>query len=150
MDTGCGYVAFNLGGEPKKRRTPLRDFPPIVQRLLETGAPDDEMLLYVYFSEHNGLGIIGGVMAFIFRNDPWRERLPSIRAVACELGLNATHDRDLKDGDLGYSHTLMYALPKGAPVASAAVFALLNRGCGIADDKDVVYMAAALDDEEDL
>jgi hypothetical protein len=150
MDTACGYVALGLGGEPKKRRTPLRHFPPVVQRLLKKSAPSDESLLHVYFSEHNGMGIIGGVLLFVIRDDPWRERLPSIRTVASELGLNATHDRDSKVGDLGYSHTLTYALPKDAPDASAAVFALLNRGCGIADDNEIVYTAAALDDEEDL
>jgi hypothetical protein len=141
MDTGHGYVALGLGGEPTKRRTPLRDFPAVIQRLFEVSESNDEINLMIHFLEHEWMSMFPGNLMFSFKSPLWRERVPAIRGVASDLGLEPSHDYETER-----SHTIVYPIPSDAAGVSAGVIAILSRGCGLADDSEIVYSSVALDE----
>jgi hypothetical protein len=141
-DGGCVFTGISVKGLEKKHRTPLRDFGAVIERFLQIPRPEDELLLHVELEpETDGMAVAPGLIIVNFRTDSWKGRLPTIRQVALELGLEPFQDEE-KQG----SHGLTYKVPKDAVNTSTIFVALLSRGCGFADDSEIVYLAGALDE----
>jgi len=128
---------------PIKRRIQLREFQTVVQNFLRIPRPDDELLLHIEFAENDGLAVSPECIIFLFGSDCWRERLPSIRSVGAEFGF-----APLQDGVVQNRHILSFRIPRDADRTSAAVVALLSRGCGLTDESEVCYAGGALDESE--
>ena len=137
---GGGCVFMGPTGPPlKKRRAPLGSFEAIVEDFLRL--PSDELLLHIDSSEGVGMGVSPGFISFGLRSSEWRVRLPSIRRVATELGLQPWQDEEVQG-----SWTLSYGVSANPAQAAAATVALLRRGCGFSDDTEITYSAGALDE----
>jgi hypothetical protein len=142
MPTEEGCVFVGPGGPPLiKRRARLAQLQTIVQDFLKIPRPENELLLHIEFSEHNGMGVAPKLICFIFQSDCWRARLPAIRTVAAEFGFHP-----FQEGIVQIYHQLSFVIPKDTLRTSAAVVALLSRGCGLTDESEVVYSAGALDE----
>jgi hypothetical protein len=139
-----GFQALGLKGEPLKHRTYLRDFPHVIRKLLEVPESDDELLMHISLAEHDGMAVSPGFIMFNVRSDSWRERLPTIRSVALELGFEPFQDQDYGTGQ---AHWLVYRIPRDPGGTCSVVDALLRRGCEMGDDSEVIYSAAALDED---
>lgn len=146
MPTEDGCVFIGPGGPPLTKRTaPLGVFEPIVENFLELPRPDDELLLHIELTEHDGLGVSPGFISFGFRSADWRRHLPSIRAVAAEFGLGPWQDEVVQG-----SHTLSFKISANAAQTAAATVALLRRGCGLTEETEIVFSAGALDEGHSL
>jgi hypothetical protein len=123
-----------------KHHTPLRSFRPVVESFLQLPVPQDELLLHVEFSEHDGMAVAPKLIIFTLRSIHWRERLQALRAVAMQFGFSPLQDEVVQG-----SHILTFTIPLDAAKTAASAVALLNRGCGFTDEAEVVYSAGALD-----
>jgi len=139
-DGGCVFIGPS-GPPLTKRRAPLRDFQPIVERFLQLPGPRDELLLHIEFTEHDdGMGVAPEMICFNFRSTNWRERLPAIRAVGAEFAFSPLQDEVLQG-----SHMLTFTICADAARIAIATVALLSRGCGFTDGTEITYSAGALD-----
>lgn len=141
MTTENGYISSGLKGEPLEHRSKLRNFPLIIERLFAIPESGDELLLLIKFPEDDWIGVLPGIIIFNIRSDSWRQRLPAIRATALELGFEPTQDYESQE-----SHALIHHIPRDAASMSAAVTALLSRGCGFSDEAELTYSSPALDE----
>src|ERR1043165_3101639 len=80
-DDGCVFIGPS-GPPLTKRRASLRVFQPIVESFLRLPRPQDELLLHIDFTEHDGMGVAPEMMCFTFRSSEWRQQLSAIRNVA--------------------------------------------------------------------
>jgi hypothetical protein len=136
---GCVFVG-PCGPPLAKHRAPLKDFRPIVENFLQLPIPEDELLLHIEFTEHDGMGIAPHMIIFTFRSIRWRERLPALRAIAGEFGFNPQQDEVVQE-----SHLLAFTICVDAAQTAAATVALLSRGCGFSDETEIFHSAGALD-----
>lgn len=139
-----GYQALGLKGEPLKHRTCLRDLPAVIRKLLEIPESDDELLMSISFTEHDGMAVSPGLIMFHVRSDSWRERLPAIRSAASEIGIGPFKD---EDQGTAQAHWLVFRIPRDPGGTSSTVDALLRRGCEMEDDNELTYSAGALDED---
>lgn len=139
-DGGCVFIGPK--GPPLiKRRARLKDFGPILETFLRLPRPRDELLLHIQFSKHDGMAVSPEGIHFTLQTAGWRERLPAIRSVAAEFGLQPYQDEEVQ-----CSWSLSFRTPEDSSRISAATVALLSRGCGFADDEKINYSAGALDE----
>jgi hypothetical protein len=139
-DGGCVFIGPS--GPPLiKRSAPLSVFQPIVDSFLKLPRPQDELLLHIEFSEHDGMGVAPEMICFDLRGAEWRQRLPAIRGVAAEFGFHP-----FKDEEIQGSWSLTFCITPDAPRTASAVSALLSRGCGFTDETEIIYSAGALDE----
>jgi hypothetical protein len=139
-DGGCVFIG--PGGPPlKKRSAILGVFAPVVDSFLRLPRPQDELLLHVEFTEHDGMGVAPEMICFTLRSANWRQRLPAIRSVAAEFGFNPFQDEEVQS-----SWSLTFRIAPDAAQTAAAVVALLSRGCGFPDETEITYSAGALDE----
>lgn len=138
-DGGCVFIG--PGGPPlTKRHAALSDFEPVVAGFLRLPRPQDELLLHVEFTEHDGMGVAPEMICFTLRSPDWRQRLTSIRGVAAEFGFHPFQDEEIQS-----SWSLTFRIAPDAARTAAAVVALLRRGCAFTDETEVTYSAGALD-----
>jgi hypothetical protein len=139
-DGGCVFIG--PGGPPlTKRRASLRVFESIVESFLRLPRPQDELLLHIEFTQHDGMGVAPEMICYTLQSAPWRQRLPAIRSVAAEFGFHPFQDEEVQG-----SWSLTFRLGPDVARTAAAVVALLSRGCGLFDDTEVTYSAGALDE----
>jgi hypothetical protein len=136
---GCVFVG-PCGPPLAKHRASLRDFQPIVENFLQLPLPQDELLLHVEFTEHDGMGITPKMITFNFRSLRWRERLPVLRAIAGQFGFSPLQDEVVQG-----SHTLTFTIYLDAAQTAAATVELLSRGCGFTDETEIVHSAGAFE-----
>jgi hypothetical protein len=143
MPTSDGSCVFiGPSGPPlKKRRMPLRKLQAEVEGVLKLRRPREELLLHIELTENDGMAVAPGIIIFTFRSKEWLERLPAIRAVAAEFGLEPQQD-DVRQG----SHGLTYATDADPGRVATATVTLLARGYGLADRAEIIYSAGALDE----
>src|SRR5262245_11483279 len=67
-------------------------------------------LLHIEFTEHDGMGLAPEMICFNLRGEDWRQRLPAIRSVAAEFGLQPFQDEEIQSS---WSLTFRMA-PEGA------------------------------------
>ena len=115
----------------------------VFQSFLRMPRPKDELLLHIDFGEYDGLGVSPGLISFGFQSESWRERLPAIRSVATEFGLQPFQDEVVQ-----ICHVLSFRAPEDVDRTAISAVALL-RACGLTDDTEIVYSAGALDESED-
>lgn len=139
QDGGCVFIGPS-GPPLTKRRVSLRDFRPVVEGVLRLPRPQDELLLHIEFTEHDGMGVAPEMICFTFRGAEWRQRLPAIRGVAAEFGFLPLQDEEIQN-----SWMLGFRIAPEPARTAAAVVALLNRGCGFTDETEITYSAGALD-----
>lgn len=146
MPTDEGGCVFIGPGVPPltKRSAPLGVFAPIVDSFLRLPGPQDELLLHIEFTEHDGMGVAPEMICFYLRSTDWRQRLPAIRSVAAEFGFQPFQDEEVQG-----SWSLTFRIVPDAARTAAAVVALLNRGCGFTDETEITYSAGALDAASD-
>jgi hypothetical protein len=141
MPTAGGCVFVGPGGPPlTKRRASLNDFQSIVENFLRLPRPQDELLLHIDFTEHDGMGVAPEMICYNLQGAPWRARLPAIRRVAEEFGFHPFQDEEIQG-----SWLLTFRVAPDKARTAAAVVALLGRGCGFADETEITYSAGALD-----
>ncbi len=142
MPTKEGCIFIGPGGPPLKNRSAkLRDFQAVVQNFLTLPRPKDELLLHIQFAPaDDGVGVSPGHACFIFKSEQRRNKVPAIRSVARDLGLSSRQDVDIQD-----AHILAFDLSSDPNQTTAAVAALLSRGCGFSQNEDISYSAGALD-----
>jgi hypothetical protein len=141
MPTDGGCVFIGPCGPPLTKRTaPLGDFPPIVESFLRLPKPQDELLLHIEFTEHDGMGVAPEMICFTLRGADWRQRLPAIRSVAAEFGFQPFQDEEVQS-----SWSLTFRIAPDPARTAAAVVALLSHGCGFTDGTEITYSAGALD-----
>jgi hypothetical protein len=141
MPTAGGCVFIGPGGPPlTKRRALLGDFQSIVESFLTLPRPQDELLLHIEFTEHDGMGVAPEMMCYTLQSAPWRQRLSAIRSVAAEFGFHPLQDEEIQG-----SWLLTFRLAPDIARTATAVVALLSRGCGFSDETEVTYSAGALD-----
>jgi hypothetical protein len=139
-DGGCVFIG--PGGPPLlKRRTALREFQAVVNSFLKITRPEHELLLHIDFGKYDGVGVSPKMIAFNFRSEIWRERLPAIRSVAIEFGLHPHQDEIVQ-----IYHTLTFGAPPNTDRTATVVVAMLSRGCGMTDESEIIYSAGALDE----
>jgi hypothetical protein len=139
-DGGCVFIG--PGGPPlTKRSALLAVFAPLVDSFLRLPRPQDELLLHIEFTEHDGMGVAPEMICFTLRSADWRQRLPAIRSVAAEFGFHPFQDEEVQS-----SWSLSFRIAPNAAHTAAAVVALLSRGCGFTDETEVTYSAGALDE----
>lgn len=139
-DGGCVFIG--PGGPPlTKRHGRAGEFEAVVRSFLRIPRPQDELLLHIEFSEHDGMGVAPEMLCFNLKGARWRERLPMLRSVAAELGYHSLQDEELQG-----SHALTFRIPSDPDRTAAAVAALLLRGCGFSQGAELVYSAGALDE----
>ena len=97
-------------------------------------------MLHIEFTEHDGMGVAPHMICFDLKSTEWRRRLPTIRGVAAEFAFHPLQDEEIQG-----SWALTFRIAPDAQRTSAAVVALLSRGCGLAHETEVVYSAGALD-----
>jgi hypothetical protein len=102
--------------------------------------PQDELLLHIEFSEHDGMGVAPEMICYTLQSAPWRQRLPAIRSVAAEFGFHPFQDEEIQG-----RWSLTFRLAPDVARTAAAVVALLSRGCGFSDETEITYSAGALD-----
>ena len=137
---GCVFIG-PCGPPLTKRRAPLSAFQPIVENFLKLPRPQDELLLHIEFTELDGMGVAPHMICFNLKSTEWRRRLPAIRGAAAEFA-----SRPLQDEEIQGSWSLTFHIAPDAQRTSAAVIALLNRGCGLTPQTEVIYLAGALDE----
>jgi hypothetical protein len=115
-------------------------FQPIVESFLRLPRPQDELLLHIDFTEHDGMGVAPEMMCFTFRSSEWRQQLSAIRNVAAEFGFQPFQDEEIQN-----SWALTFRIAPDIGRTAAAVVALLSRGCGFTDETEIIYSAGALD-----
>ena len=141
MPTDGGCVFIGPGGPPlTKRRASLSDLQSIVESFLSLPRPEDELLLHIEFTEHDGMGIAPEMICYTLQSAPWRQRLPAIRSVAAEFGFHPFQDEEIQG-----SWSLTFRVAPDVVRTAEAVVALLSRGCGFADESELTYSAGALD-----
>ena len=86
------------------------------------------------------MGVAPEMICFTFRSADWRQRLPAIRSVAAEFGFHPFQDEEVQSCWL-----LTFRIAPDAAHTAAAVVALLSRGCGFTDEREITYSAGALD-----
>jgi hypothetical protein len=139
-DGGCVFTGPSAR-TPIKRRIQLKEFQTVIQSFLRIPRPDDELLLHIEFAENDGVAVSPEGIFLIFASDRWRERLPEIRSVGAEFGFDPIQDQVVQN-----HHVLGFRIPRDADRTSAAVVALLRRGCGLTDESEVCYAGGALDE----
>jgi hypothetical protein len=139
---GCVFIGPS-GPSLRKRRAALRVFQPIVDNFLRLPRPQDELLLHIEFSEHDGMGVAPEMICFNLRDADRRHRLPAIRSVAGEFGFLPFQDEEIQG-----SWALTFRIAPDATHTAAGVVALLGRGCGVTDETEVIYSAGGLDEAE--
>jgi hypothetical protein len=138
-DGGCVFIG--PGGPPlTKRKARLGGFAPVVEGFLKLPRPQDELLLHVEFTEHDGMGVAPEMICFTLCSAGWRQRLPAIRSVAAEFGFHPFQDEEIQS-----SWSLTFRIMPDPAHTTAAVVALLSRGCGFTDETEITYSAGALD-----
>lgn len=141
MPTDGGSISLGPIGPPLvKRVAPLGDFAHIVDSFLRLPRPQDELLLHIEFTEHDGMAVAPAMICFVLRGDDWRHGLPAIRGVAEEFGFHPFQDEEVQN-----SWTLTFSTALNPARTAAAVVALLIRGCGFTEEARVTYSAGALD-----
>jgi hypothetical protein len=141
MPTEDGCVFIGPTGPPlKKRRAQLSAFQPIVENFLRLPRPQDELLLHIEITGHDGMGVAPEMICFTLHGEEWRQRLPAIRSVAAEFGILPFQDQEVQG-----SWCLIFRFGPDVARTAAAVVALLRRGCGFADERRITYSAGALD-----
>ena len=142
MPTGDGGCVFiGPGGPPLTRRSaPLSVFAPVVDSFLRLPKPQDELLLHIEFTEHDGMGVAPEMICFTLRSAEWWQRLPAIRKVAAEFGFQPFQDEEIQS-----SWSLTFRIAPDAARTAAAVVALLSRGCGFTGETEIKYSAGAID-----
>jgi hypothetical protein len=141
-----GCVFLGPSGLPLvKHRAALRNFRPVVENFLRLPLPQDELLLHIEFTERDGMAVAPEMIMFNFAGIQCREMLPAVRAVAMQLGLSPLQDEVVQE-----SHILTYRNCLDAVHTAAATVTLMSRGCGFADETEVVYSAGALDEGSQL
>jgi len=138
-DGGCVFIG--PGGPPlTKRHASLSAFQSIVEGFLRLPRPQDELLLHIEFTEHDGMGVAPEMICYDMQSASWRQRLPAIRSVAAEFGFYSFQDEEIQG-----SWSLTFRLEPDVARTAAAVVALLGRGCGFTDETEIIYSAGALD-----
>jgi hypothetical protein len=141
MPTAGGCIFIGPSGSPlTERRASVKVFQSIVESFLRLPRPQDELLLHIEFTEHDGMGVATEMICFNLRSTTWRKRLPVIRSVASEFGFHPLQDEEIQG-----SWTLTFRIAPDVAHTAAAVVALLSRGCGLSDETEVAYSAGALD-----
>jgi len=136
-----GYIFIGPTGPPLTRRhASLSVFQPIVESFLRLPRPQDELLLHIEFTEHDGMFVAPEIISFTLRGTRWRQRLSAIRSVASEFAFEPFHDEEVQG-----SWSLIFRISQDAVRTAAAVVALLTRGCGFAEETEIAYSAGALD-----
>lgn len=138
-DGGCVFIGPS-GPPLTKRSAPLAVFAPVVDSFLRLPRPQDELLLHVEFTEHDGMAIAPEIICFTLRSADWRQRLSAIRSVAAEFGFHPFQDAEVQG-----SWSLTFRIAPDAAQTAKAVVALLGRGCGFTDETEITYSAGALD-----
>lgn len=138
-DGGCVFIG-PCGPPLTKRNVQLAVFAPVVDSFLRLPKPQNELLLYVEFTEDDGMGVAPEMICFTLRTADWRQRLPAIRRVAAEFGFHPFQDEEVQRNWL-----LAFRVGPDAAHTAAAVVALLSRGCGFTDETEIIYSAGALD-----
>jgi hypothetical protein len=136
---GCVFIGPS-GPSLIKRGAPLGIFASVVDSFLRLPRPQDELLLHIEFTEHDGMAVAAEMICFNLRGADWKQRLPAIRNVAAEFGIHPFQDEEI----LG-SWLLTFRITPDAAHTAAAVVALLSRGCGFTDNTEITYSAGALD-----
>ena len=141
MPTDGGRVFIGPGGPPlTKRHASLSELQSIVESFLRLPRPQDELLLHIEFTEHDGMGVAPEMICYTLQSAPWRQRLPAIRSVAAEFGFHPFQDEEIQG-----SWLLTFRVAPDVARTAAAVVALLSRGCGFTDETEITYSAGALD-----
>jgi hypothetical protein len=130
---GCVFIGPQ-GPLLTRRSTPLAAFAPIVENFLNLPAPRDHHLLVIDFTGDDGMGIAPEMISFTLRSPEWRQRLPAIRCIAAEFGFHPFQDAEVQQNWL-----LTFRTPLNAAHSTAAVIALLHRGCGFTHDTEITY-----------
>jgi hypothetical protein len=138
-DGGCVFIG-PCGRPLTKRRALFSDFQSIVESFLRLPRPQDELLLHIEFTEHDGMGVAPEMICYTLQSAAWRQRLPAIRSVAAEFGLHPFQDEELQG-----SWSLTFRLAPDVAHTAATVVALLSRGCGFTDETEITYSAGAMD-----
>jgi len=138
-DGGCVFIG-PCGPPLTKRTAPVGAFASVVENFLGLPRPQDELLLHIEFSEHDGMGVAPEMICFTLRGADWRQRLPGIRSVAAEFGFQPFQDEEVQG-----SWLLAFGITPDPTRTAAAVVALLSCGCGFTHETDITYSAGALD-----
>ena len=136
---GCVFIG-PVGPPLTKRHASLSVFQSIVEGFLSLQRPQDELLLHIEFTEHDGMGVAPEMVCYHLQSVAWRRRLPAIRSVAAELGFQPFQDEEIQG-----SWTLTFRVVADVARTAAAVVGLLRRGCGFSDETEITYSAGALD-----
>ncbi len=139
-DGGCVFIG-PTGPPLTKRRALLGVFQSTVTGFLKLAKPEDELLLQIDFTEHDGMGVAPEMICYVLQSASWRQRLPAIRSVGGEFGLHPVQDEEIQGNWL-----LTFHFAPDVARTAAAVVALLSRGCGLSDETEVTYSAGALDE----
>jgi hypothetical protein len=139
---GCVFLGPR-GPEPVERTASVGALERIIESFLKLPRPKEELSLCIEFTGQDYLGVSPGMFGFGFRSPEWRERLPAIRSVAAEFGLETFQDADVRG-----NWTLTFRSGPDPSRAAAAAIALLLRGCGLTGDTEVTYSAGALDETD--
>jgi hypothetical protein len=141
---GCTFIG--PAGPPLKRRgVALNAFERVVKEFLELPRPKEDLVLQIELeSAEDGMGVAPGFICFTLRSADGREQLPRIREVADDLRLRTFQDEEIQSDWI-----LSFHVPTADAVrTSAAVVALLRRGCGLGEEREIIYSAGALDEGE--
>ena len=136
---GCVFIG-SCGPPLTKRRAPVSAFQPIVEHFLKLPRPQDELLLHIEFTEHDVMGVAPHMICFNLKSTEWRRRLSAIRGAGAEFAFHSLQDEEIQG-----SWALTFHIASDAQRTAAAVVAFLSRGCGLAQEAEVVYSAGALD-----
>jgi hypothetical protein len=92
-DGGCVFIG-PCGPPLKEHIAPLGVFAPVVENFLKLPRPQDELLLHIKFTEHDGMGVAPQMICFNLRSAEWWQRLAEIRSVAAEFGFQPFQDHE--------------------------------------------------------
>jgi len=92
---GCVFVG-PCGPPLTKSRARLSAFQPIVENFLGLPRPQDELLLHIEFTEHDGMGVAPHMICFNLKSTEWRRRLAAIRGAAAEFAFRPLQDEEIQ------------------------------------------------------
>jgi hypothetical protein len=144
IPTPDGFIFIGSGcATLPKHRTPLAELAGVIEQVLGLPRPSQDLILQIELSEDDGVGIAPGMITFLLQQPELRARASAIKTVAAEHGLSPFQDSP----DLQGRYVLTFRLFEAAPRMVARVsIAILRRALGLADDDEMTYASAALED----
>lgn len=139
-DEGCIFVG-PVGPPLPKHSARVSELPAIIERVLGSPMPADELLLHIELTATDGVGISPGFLCFILRSPEWRLRAETLKSVAAEHSLSPFQDSPELQGN----HILSFTTAADTSSMTRIASDLLRRGLDLPDDRQITYASGAVE-----